>query len=275
RRGRPDRTTCLPPPMTSPSRFAEATRSPKGPCRSNAGRPFPVRGTVRATPPTISPDSSGRLTRQLPGERIVGHRTRAYLGLGLFAAVSTLAALGIWASSDPHHSTAAVSVGTAGAKLPPEREDLARSATEPFAEAETIRSVDGRLHVTLTVNYGDNVIRGSRVRLRCYNGRLVGPTLRAKPGDVLHVRLDNRLPEVPELPVHSVNVPHGLNSTNLHTHGLHVSPEGNSDNVYLDVRPGQTQDYEIKIPKDHVAGTFWYHPHRHGSVALQASSGMS
>src|SRR5262249_59671435 len=141
RRGRPDRTPCLPPPMTAPSRFAEATRSPKGPCRSNAGRPFPVRGTVRATPPTISPDSSGRLTRQLPGERIVGHRTRAYLGLGLFAAVSTLAALGIWASSDPHHSTAAVSVGTAGAKIPPRRGDHPTSATAPIATARNVHTV--------------------------------------------------------------------------------------------------------------------------------------
>ena len=26
-------------------------------------------------------------------------------------------------------------------------------------------------------------------------------------------------------------MPHGFNTTNLHTHGLHVSPVGNSDNV--------------------------------------------
>src|SRR5262249_33726862 len=143
------------------------------------------------------------------------------------------------------------------------------------AEADTIRSADGVLRATLVVRYGDNVIRGSRVHLRSYNGRLVGPTLRAKPGDVLRIRVENRLPRIAEPPVHNVNVPHGLNSTNIHTHGLHVSPEGNSDNVYLDIKPGQTQEYEIKIPKDHVAGTFWYHPHRHGSVALQVSSAMS
>jgi FtsP/CotA-like multicopper oxidase with cupredoxin domain/peroxiredoxin len=135
--------------------------------------------------------------------------------------------------------------------------------------------VDGQLRATLVVQYGDNVIRGSGVHLRSYNGSLVGPTLRAKPGDVLRIRVENRLPQLPEVPVHVVNVPHALNSTNIHTHGLHVSPEGNSDNIYLDIKPGQTQDYEIRIPQGHVAGTFWYHPHRHGSVALQVSSGLS
>ena len=190
------------------------------------------------------------------------HRIRAYVGLGIFAAASVSAAIGISAVSAPDPSGTTAAPAAAPGLEPPAQERLARAATEPFAEAETVRSVGGRLRVTLAVSYGDNVIRGSRVRLRCYNGRLVGPTLRAKPGHVLQIRLVNRLPELPEPPVHSVNVPHGLNSTNLHTHGLHVSPEGNSDNVYLDVRPGQTQDDEIRIPKDHVAGTFWYHPHR-------------
>jgi len=31
---------------------------------------------------------------------------------------------------------------------------------------------------------------------------------------------------------------------------------------------------EIHIPLDHPAGTFWYHPHVHGSTAVQVSSGM-
>jgi FtsP/CotA-like multicopper oxidase with cupredoxin domain len=33
--------------------------------------------------------------------------------------------------------------------------------------------------------------------------------------------------------------------------------------------------YEYNIPPDHPAGTFWYHTHRHGSTALQVSSGMA
>ena len=74
---------------------------------------------------------------------------------------------------------------------------------------------------------------------------------------------------------HVMNTIGDLNHTNLHTHGLHVSPAGNSDNVLLDIAPGETFEYEIKIPPDHVPGTYWYHAHMHGSTATQDSSGMA
>src|SRR5262249_14394055 len=87
--------------------------------------------------------------------------------------------------------------------------------------------------------------------------------------------LVNALPPNPPSGGHANNTLHEYNTTNLHTHGLHVSPAGNSDNVLLDVMPGTTQDFEIRIPANHPAGTFWYHAHRHGSVAAQVASGMS
>ena len=34
-------------------------------------------------------------------------------------------------------------------------------------------------------------------------------------------------------------------------------------------------EYIYNLPLDHPAGTFWYHSHRHGSTALQVSSGMA
>jgi FtsP/CotA-like multicopper oxidase with cupredoxin domain len=54
-----------------------------------------------------------------------------------------------------------------------------------------------------------------------------------------------------------------------------VNPAGNSDNVLISVDPGVSFEYEYNIPSDHPAGTFWYHTHRHGSTALQVSSGMA
>ena len=36
-----------------------------------------------------------------------------------------------------------------------------------------------------------------------------------------------------------------------------------------------TSSTEYNIPADHPAGTYWYHPHRHGSTALQVGSGMA
>jgi FtsP/CotA-like multicopper oxidase with cupredoxin domain len=66
-----------------------------------------------------------------------------------------------------------------------------------------------------------------------------------------------------------------FNTTNLHTHGLHLSPAGNGDNVLLNIAPQTKFPYEINVLADHPAGTFWYHAHRHGSTAVQVASGAS
>src|SRR5207253_1275183 len=55
----------------------------------------------------------------------------------------------------------------------------------------------------------------------------------------------------------------------------HVSPSGNSDNVFAEVPPGASRLYTYTVPMDHPAGTFWYHPHKHGSVAYQLANGMA
>ena len=44
--------------------------------------------------------------------------------------------------------------------------------------------------------------------------------------------------------------------------------------MLLEISPNQSFEYEVNVPVDHPAGTFWYHSHRHGSTAAQVSSGM-
>jgi FtsP/CotA-like multicopper oxidase with cupredoxin domain len=73
----------------------------------------------------------------------------------------------------------------------------------------------------------------------------------------------------------SMNTYHVPNSTNLHTHALHVSPEGNADNVFALVSPGKNRQYVYELPTDHSSGTFWYHPHLHGSTTLQVGGGAA
>lgn len=63
--------------------------------------------------------------------------------------------------------------------------------------------------------------------------------------------------------------------TNLHTHGLHVTPRGRSDNVLLRIEPGHSNLYTLDLPSNHAPGTHWYHAHLHGSTALQVQGGMS
>jgi FtsP/CotA-like multicopper oxidase with cupredoxin domain len=121
-------------------------------------------------------------------------------------------------------------------------------------------------------------LREDKVRLRSFVGSgarpgdFVAPTIRVAPGQKLTVDLDNRL----EPCTGEQRTKHECyNDTNLHTHGLWVSPSGNSDNVLIAIAPGEQFRYEYDIPADHPAGTFWYHPHRHGSGFVQVGSGMA
>ncbi|KRA16152.1 multicopper oxidase domain-containing protein [Lysobacter sp. Root604] len=124
--------------------------------------------------------------------------------------------------------------------------------------------------------------RYDEVNLRSYQSPgthpdvpFVAPTIVTSPGETVRIRLDNSLPEQKDCAHSDINIPHCFNSTNLHSHGLWVSPTGNSDNVLLTLRPGVKFEYEYNLPADHPAGTYWYHPHLHGSTALQVSSGMA
>ncbi|NQY28860.1 MAG: multicopper oxidase domain-containing protein [Flavobacteriaceae bacterium] len=71
---------------------------------------------------------------------------------------------------------------------------------------------------------------------------------------------------------HNHNIPHGFNTTNFHTHGFHVSPF--QDDIFRKVEPGFSSYYTYDLI-NHTPGTMWYHPHVHGSTALQVASGMS
>ena len=129
------------------------------------------------------------------------------------------------------------------------------------------------------------------------NHRLCGPTIVFQRNQKLVLHLKNLLklnrqpvldwnpgsepPAAPEPPAFWImDGPHELFSTNIHMHGLHISPGGGHDNAFLESAPSENDvpnemflDYEL--PPDHVAGTFWYHGHRHGSVAYQLANGMA
>lgn len=134
-------------------------------------------------------------------------------------------------------------------------------------------------HEFTTFYSGTEVTRA--LNLRSYNGEVVGPTLIVRPGDTLKIHLINKLPPEQHPPNCDPlgncnhNSPHNFNTTNLHFHGLHVDPTGSSDNVFIKLQPEDEFHYEVKIPKDHVAGTFWYHAHVHGASSVQVGSGMA
>ncbi len=136
---------------------------------------------------------------------------------------------------------------------------LAPVLHDGFPEPPALYSRAGRLEVTLRAQLQTVTINHRRVRAMAYDGTVPGPTLVVCAGDRLVVHLQNDLPE----------------ATNLHTHGFHVSPEGNSDNVFLSIPPGQQFTYEYAIPQDMEPGSYWYHPHLHPTVERQIFQGLA
>jgi suppressor of ftsI len=106
-----------------------------------------------------------------------------------------------------------------------------------------------------------------------FNGASVAPVIRASPGDVLNVTYINDLP--PKSP-ESCAISPCVDMTNLHFHGLTVSPNSPQDDVLgMMAMPGQVLHYTVKIPRDHPPGLFWYHTHPHGESHRQVLDGMS
>src|SRR6202022_2332792 len=162
----------------------------------------------------------------------------------------------------------------------------------PFREPVRLSSKDGVLEVRLsahqgTVNldtvkepvsnflvFGYDLIKGTSSDGSTKGDNLYpAPTLRVDPGQRLIVHFDNDLsgltiddfndpaqtPTGGDVPIY----PPALRSAplNLHTHGLHVSPSGNADNVLLSIPAGMGNTYDYAVPSNMPNGLYWYHTH--------------
>jgi FtsP/CotA-like multicopper oxidase with cupredoxin domain len=130
-----------------------------------------------------------------------------------------------------------------------------------------------------------------------FTPRFPGPTFRVRPGDLVQIWLRNKLPPptgpddgndvcmsypaadtVPPIDVFQ-DCFHGPNFTNIHYHGMHVTPDSTStavgDDVLMVIAPGDSILYSFRIPLNQSPGTHWYHPHKHGAVAIQVANGMA
>jgi suppressor of ftsI len=160
------------------------------------------------------------------------------------------------------------------------------AAAAELVEPEVRASRDGLLDTTLTCSVQSVPVAGQTAIMNVYEGPAPGPTLRVRPGDRLRVNLVNTLDDLPPgLPDTSPFLcspmsmggaqEEGMCDTNLHVHGLHVSPSDNSDNIFLTVKAGESFQYEYQIPENHATGLFWYHPHLHGRATNQVFGGMA
>ncbi|UMA63314.1 multicopper oxidase family protein [Roseivivax marinus] len=155
----------------------------------------------------------------------------------------------------------------------------------PFRDLPEMRSTDGHLLTELrmapvTWSLNDE----TSVEVAAYNGTVPGTLYRLRPGDRLRWTLINDM-EPAGLPPFQIGGPptaaqEALNYTNIHTHGLQVSPGEGHDNVYAVVKPGESLDYAYDIPgpdsgRPQPPGLYWYHPHKHGSTSHQGWQGLA
>jgi suppressor of ftsI len=142
------------------------------------------------------------------------------------------------------------------------RTDHAKAIQEVLISPPEIRSRNGELNATLTASPSPMRLGDAQFPGFLYNDSYLPPLLRIRLGDVVRVRLRNRVPE---------------GFTNLHFHGMSVSPRARSDNVFIHVLPDHEFEYEVVVPRAgrQGPGLFWYHPHGHGFVTKQMLGGLS
>ena len=161
--------------------------------------------------------------------------------------------------------------------------DLA--ARPDFREPVVLASKDGVLEVRLTARQGKatldtvatpvenfllfdyEVIHGSASNGQRSGGNLYpAPTLQVFPGERLIVHFENALTGltirdyfIPQYTAKGQPVPlypEQMTSSpiNLHTHGAHISPKGNADNVMLHIPPGMSNTYTYDMPRNMPQG---------------------
>lgn len=188
--------------------------------------------------------------------------------LPLLATAALVAALGVAdtvprvADSVPagaEGAGVAAGTGAAGGEVVDDAGHPADGFAPTLTEPRTIRSEGGVLETTLTARMARIEVAGRPVVARVYNGAYIPPTLRVRPGDTIRLRLVNEIDQ----------------PTNMHYHGVNVSPRGNADDIFLQVARGDTFRYEVAIPEGHPAGLFWYRSHAHDISEFQVMSGLS
>jgi suppressor of ftsI len=144
---------------------------------------------------------------------------------------------------------------------------LGRAQTVPIPEPPQVRAKNHVVSLSL------HAVNENGRDTFAFDGANVTPVIRASPGDVLRITYVNDLP-LKSTETCAVNP--CMNMTNLHFHGLTVSPDAPQDDVLgMLAMPGQVLHYSVKIPRDHPPGLFWYHTHPHGESHRQVLDGMS
>src|SRR5262245_18909554 len=158
----------------------------------------------------------------------------------------------------------------------------------PLVEPQTILPTRGVTELTLEAAPSRITVADQSFTSNVYNGQYIPPVFRLRRGDELRLRLVNRIGPA------DVQIDE-TQATNLHYHGMSVSPKPPADDIYIvipslqmiqnpsvahkhtgmEMRDNYVFDYRWRVPDDHDQGPFWYHSHVHGEAEGQVLSGLS
>ena len=141
--------------------------------------------------------------------------------------------------------------------------------TDPV-EMGNISTTPGVVEVNVVAARSPVGVDGTTANLLTYNATHPAPTIRVRRGDTLRINFTNSLPDL------GTNIlGHDRSHTNLHTHGLHVSPSGNADNILRLFMRGDSGLFEYDLANLEPGALCFYHPHVHGTVTEQMWGGLA
>ncbi len=180
-------------------------------------------------------------------------------------------------------ATAAVGAAAVNADAAVHAKHNGMEMKEKAAGAASDSGADFKPDLVLNAAFVIKTIDGVKMKLRAYNGQIPGPMIKTPAGVTLKIRVENSLTPYDSTGWDgNMDVPHMLDHTNLHLHGLDIAPHifeplGTSDILapMIAIAPGEYKDYPFVIPPDQSPGLNWYHPHSHGATAVQGVSGLA
>ena len=170
-------------------------------------------------------------------------RVMLWVGLLAVTLASTAVAAGAWMYAQAQESTVDDLDFANPLAIPP--------LLEPSIDADGRKTFDLRLQSGTTA-----LLPGVRTATWGANGSYLGPTLRARRGDDVRIRVANDLAE----------------PTTLHWHGMAL-PGAMDGGPHQMIDPGEVWEPHWRI--DQPAATLWYHPHPHHRTAGHVYRGIA
>ncbi|RKD27133.1 copper oxidase [Ammoniphilus oxalaticus] len=119
------------------------------------------------------------------------------------------------------------------------------------------KETEDEIHYTVDAQKGQTeIFDGYQTDTLGYNSSFLGPVLKVKKGQTVHINTKNSLDE----------------DTTFHWHGLVIAgaADGGPHSV---IKPGESKEITFKV--DQGAATLWFHPHPLGNTAEQVFNGLA